>query len=71
MKQLIEGHKRFLEEAFPARRDQFQLLAERQAPDTLFVTCADSRVVPDLILQTQPCDLFICLNAGNVIPRYG
>ena len=71
MQKLIEGHKRFLEEAFPARRDQFQLLAERQAPDTLFVTCADSRVVPDLILQTQPGDLFICRNAGNVIPRYG
>lgn len=71
MKQLIEGHRRFLSEAFPARRDQFHLLAERQAPETLFVTCADSRIVPDLILQTQPGDLFICRNAGNVIPRAG
>jgi len=71
MQKLIEGHKRFLEEAFPARRNQFHLLAERQAPETLFITCADSRVVPDLILQTQPGDLFICRNAGNVIPRSG
>jgi carbonic anhydrase len=71
MERLIEGHKRFLAEAFPARRDQFHLLAEGQAPETLFVTCADSRVVPDLILQTQPGDLFICRNAGNVIPRHG
>lgn len=71
MEKLIEGHRRFLADAFPARRDQFHLLAERQAPETLFITCADSRIVPDLILQTQPGDLFICRNAGNVIPRAG
>jgi carbonic anhydrase len=71
MERLIQGHKRFLAEAFPARRDQFHLLAEGQQPETLFVTCADSRIVPDLILQTQPGDLFICRNAGNVIPRAG
>ena len=71
MEKLLEGHKRFLREAFPARKGQFHLLAEGQAPRHLFVTCADSRIVPDLILQTQPGDLFICRNAGNVIPRAG
>jgi carbonic anhydrase len=71
MEKLIEGHKRFLRQVFPTRRDQFHLLAEGQAPETLFVTCADSRIVPDLILQTQPGDLFLCRNAGNVIPRAG
>jgi carbonic anhydrase len=71
MEQLIEGHRQFLIKAFPARRDQFHLLSEGQAPETLFITCADSRIVPDLILQTQPGDLFICRNAGNVIPRAG
>jgi carbonic anhydrase len=71
MDRLIEGHKRFLAEAFPLKRDQFHLLADGQRPETLFITCADSRIVPDLILQTQPGDLFLCRNAGNVIPKAG
>lgn len=65
---LIGGYKRFLTKVFPARQDQFHLLADQQAPETLFITCSDSRVVPDLILQTQPGDLFITRNAGNVVP---
>jgi carbonic anhydrase len=68
MDRLIEGHKRFLFEVFPSKRDQFQLLADRQAPEWLFITCSDSRVVPDLILDTGPGDLFITRNAGNVVP---
>jgi carbonic anhydrase len=68
MDRLIEGHKRFLAEVFPARRSQFHLLAEMQAPECLFITCSDSRVVPDLILGTEPGDLFITRNAGNVVP---
>jgi carbonic anhydrase len=71
MEKLIAGHKKFLKEAFPLRQGQFFLLAEWQRPEVLFVTCADSRVVPDLILQTQPGDLFICRNVGNVIPLPG
>jgi carbonic anhydrase len=68
MERLIEGHKRFLAEVFPARREQFHLLAEMQAPEWLFITCSDSRVLPDLILGTGPGDLFITRNAGNVVP---
>jgi len=71
MDRLIAGHKRFLKEVFPGRRDQFHLLAETQAPEWLFITCSDSRVVPDLILGTGPGDLFITRNAGNVVPITG
>ncbi|MGA2352103.1 MAG: carbonic anhydrase [Terracidiphilus sp.] len=71
MDRLIAGYKRFLTEVFPRRRDQFQLLADRQAPEWLFITCSDSRVVPDLILGTGPGDLFIARNAGNVVPVSG
>jgi carbonic anhydrase len=68
LERLIEGHKRFLREVFPARRGQFHLLSESQSPEWLFITCADSRIVPDLILGTGPGDLFITRNAGNVVP---
>ncbi|MGO9336162.1 MAG: carbonic anhydrase [Terracidiphilus sp.] len=68
MDRLIEGHRRFLKEVFPKRRDQYKLLADRQAPEWLFITCSDSRVLPELILGTGPGDLFITRNAGNVVP---
>jgi carbonic anhydrase len=68
MERLIDGHKKFLAEVFPARRSQFHLLAEMQAPEWLFITCSDSRVLPDLFLGTGPGDLFITRNAGNVVP---
>ena len=71
MNQLIAGHKKFLKNVFPGRKDQFKLLADSQAPEYLLITCSDSRVVPDLILGTGPGDLFITRNAGNVVPVSG
>jgi carbonic anhydrase len=68
MQRLIDGHKRFLREVFPERKSHFHLLAEGQSPEWLFITCSDSRVVPDMVLGTEPGDLFITRNAGNVIP---
>jgi carbonic anhydrase len=68
MQRLIEGHQHFRAEVFPKRRNEFHLLAETQAPEWLFITCSDSRVLPDLVLGTGPGDLFITRNAGNVVP---
>ena len=68
MERLIAGHRKFLAEVFPSRKNQFKLLADSQAPEFLFITCSDSRIVPDLILGTGPGDLFIARNAGNVVP---
>jgi carbonic anhydrase len=68
MQKLVEGYRRFCTEVFPARRSHFHLLAEGQQPEWLFITCSDSRVVPDLVLGTEPGDLFITRNAGNVVP---
>jgi len=71
MEPLIEGYRKFLTEVFPGRRSQFHLLSESQAPECLFITCSDSRVLPDLILGTGPGDMFISRNAGNVVPISG
>jgi carbonic anhydrase len=68
MERLIAGHKKFLADVFPARKDQFKLLADSQAPEFLFITCSDSRIVPDLILGTGPGELFIARSIGNVVP---
>ncbi|HEV2326641.1 MAG TPA: carbonic anhydrase [Terracidiphilus sp.] len=68
MRKLIEGHRRFLAEVFPSKKGHFHLLAEGQSPEWLFITCADSRVLPDLILGTEPGDLFIARSIGNVVP---
>ena len=71
MKRLLQGYARFRTNVFPRWKSHFHLLADRQAPEALFITCADSRVVPSLMLQTEPGDLFLCRNAGNIVPPHG
>lgn len=68
---LIEGYRHFSEEIYPEHRELFDDLKCRQSPQVLFITCADSRVDPSLITQTDPGDLFICRNIGNIVPAYG
>src|SRR5579871_6074659 len=68
MQRLVEGHRKFRADVFPKRKDEYRLLSESQAPEWLFITCSDSRIVPDLILGTGPGDLFISRSIGNVVP---
>src|SRR4051812_16268026 len=68
---LVESYQRFRSDVFPEHKERFEGLADTQNPSVLFITCADSRVVPDLILQSAPGDLFVCRNAGNIIPPHG
>ena len=71
MRRLIKGVRHFRETKFPERAALFQDLATGQDPHTLFIACADSRIVPELITQTDPGELFVCRNIGNVVPAYG
>ena len=71
MHKLIDGYSKFQSEIFPTRKDLFRTLENGQKPSTLFLTCSDSRIVPDLILQSEPGELFISRNAGNIVPPYG
>jgi carbonic anhydrase len=68
MRKLIEGIVEFREKKLPDYVARFRALAAGQSPDALFVTCSDSRVVPDLLASTNPGDLFIMRNVGNLMP---
>lgn len=70
MQALIDGFLKFQSEAFPQRSDLFKHLATTQRPGTLFITCSDSRVVPELLTQQEPGELFVIRNAGNIVPSY-
>jgi len=68
---LLDGLRRFRREYFPAYRDHYQkLVQEGQKPTTLFIGCSDSRVVPDLITDSMPGELFIVRNVGAFVPPY-
>jgi carbonic anhydrase len=70
MQRLIEGFQYFRQAIFPAQRALFKQLASGQSPSTMFITCADSRVMPEMIFNTQPGELFVYRNIGNIVPPY-
>src|SRR5271167_2037417 len=68
---IMTGVSTFQKQVYPARRAMFERLKGGQDPLALFISCADSRVVPSLITQTGPGDLFLEQNPGNFVPYYG
>lgn len=70
MQKLLEGLHHFQTQIFATHQELFERLAKEQAPETLFITCSDSRISPNLITQTQPGELFILRNVGNLVPPY-
>src|ERR1017187_292316 len=69
MQRLIDGVHKFRREEFGRYRELFARLSrEGQNPHTLFITCSDSRVLAELVTQSQPGDLFVVKNAGNIVP---
>jgi carbonic anhydrase len=71
MQKLVQGIHHFQATIFSSQRELFERLAQGQHPDALFITCSDSRINPNLITQTDPGELFILRNAGNIIPPHG
>ena len=68
MRDLLLGFLEFREQSLLLYRDRFRELSEGQTPDTLFIACSDSRVVPSLLASADPGELFTMRNVGNLIP---
>lgn len=68
---LVQGVERFRQEERERYAPLFHRLADGQKPHTLFITCADSRISPNLITSTEPGELFVVRNIGNLVPRVG
>jgi len=71
MRDIINGFLRFQQDIFPARKELFKTLATGQTPKALFISCSDSRMVPELVTQREPGELFVIRNAGNIVPSFG
>ncbi len=67
---LFKGIKKFKEKDFLENKELFKKLSKKQTPHTLFISCSDSRIVPNLITKTLPGELFVIRNIANIIPFY-
>ena len=71
MTRIIQGVLNFQRRIFGGKRELFSRLGKGQTPLALFITCSDSRIAPDLLAQTEPGELFVLRNAGNLVPPHG
>lgn len=71
MQKLIQGIHQFQQENFRPLQGLYEQLSKGQNPETLFITCSDSRIDPNMLTRSQPGDLFILRNAGNIVPPHG
>ncbi|MDP1799119.1 MAG: carbonic anhydrase [Planctomycetaceae bacterium] len=71
MDHLLSGMHQFRTQVFEEEREFYEKLAHGQSPSALFISCSDSRIDPNLILQAGPGELFALRNAGNIVPPYG
>jgi carbonic anhydrase len=71
MQKLVDGLHHFQNEIFSSQRQFFENLCRGQHPVACFITCSDSRINPNLITNTEPGELFIVRNAGNLVPPHG
>lgn len=70
MSRFALGVIKFQRDVFPEKQELFERLSTGQSPEALFITCSDSRIETAMITQTDPGELFICRNAGNIVPPH-
>jgi len=67
---IVQGVAKFQQEVFPTQRKLFADLRHHQQPIAMFFTCADSRILPNVLLQTGPGEIFTERTPGNIVPKY-
>ncbi|NTU89854.1 MAG: carbonic anhydrase [Actinobacteria bacterium] len=70
MQRLREGIEKFRRDDFETHRDLFGGLKDGQNPHTLFITCSDSRIDPNMITNALPGELFVIRNVANIVPMF-
>lgn len=70
MEELFKGVKKFASKDFLEHKELFSKLADKQTPHTLFIGCSDSRLIPNMITNTLPGELFVVRNIANIVPKY-
>jgi carbonic anhydrase len=71
-RRLLAGLRSFRTEVYPQREaDYKKVVSEGQKPHALFITCADSRIDPELLTRSGPGEIFVARNIGNMVPGYG
>jgi len=70
LEKLFEGAKKFTNSDFLEYKEIFKSIQNSQKPHTLFIGCSDSRIVPNLITNTMPGELFVIRNIANIVPVY-
>src|ERR1700677_4249520 len=71
MTKILDGVRIFQNQVFESKAELFEKLDKGQNPLVLFITCSDSRINPNLLTQTEPGELLILRNAGNIVPPFG
>jgi carbonic anhydrase len=71
MDSLLEGYRRFRQDIWPGERARYEALANwGQSPQTMVISCSDSRVDPQTVFGAVPGEMFVMRNIGGFVPPY-